>query len=162
MLTFDLESLRFLVELVGSDRVVVGTDNAFGPQQFFEWPNAIVEALNLPAADQDRILRGNEENYFVFRQDFSGCQTDRLRPQKSSKFERNNLITSLRISLWEIGRPSSTTRVYACARMGTNARRVSPHFEIRCSNTRASECCGMNDVPNISRRSLVISSTMDG
>jgi len=63
-LTFDLETLRFLVELAGSDRVVIGTDNAFGPQQFFEWPNAIVEALNLPAVDQDRILRGNAKRLF--------------------------------------------------------------------------------------------------
>jgi len=63
-LTFDLEALRFLVDLVGSDRVMVGTDNAFGPQQFCEWPNAIVEALNLPAADEDRILRGNAMKLF--------------------------------------------------------------------------------------------------
>ena len=59
-ITYDLEALRFLVELVGSDRVVVGTDNQFvAATQNFEWPNAIVEHLNLPAADEDRILRGN-------------------------------------------------------------------------------------------------------
>jgi predicted TIM-barrel fold metal-dependent hydrolase len=63
-MTYDLETLRFLVELVGSDRVVVGTDNSFGPRLNFEWPNAIVESLNLPAADQDRILRGNAKRLF--------------------------------------------------------------------------------------------------
>jgi aminocarboxymuconate-semialdehyde decarboxylase len=63
-MTYDLETLRFLVELVGSDRVVVGTDNGFGAKQNFEWPNAIVESLHLPAADQDRILRGNAKKLF--------------------------------------------------------------------------------------------------
>ena len=59
-ITYDLEALQFLVELVGSDRVVIGTDNQFfAATQNFEYPNAIVEHLNLPAADEDRILRGN-------------------------------------------------------------------------------------------------------
>jgi len=58
-MTYDLESLRFLINLVGSDRVVVGTDNGFGTRQNFEWPNAIIEHLNLQAADEDLILRGN-------------------------------------------------------------------------------------------------------
>jgi len=63
-MTYDLETLRFLVGLVGSDRVVVGTDNSFGARMNFEWPNAIVESLNLPAVDQDRILRGNARKLF--------------------------------------------------------------------------------------------------
>lgn len=59
-MTYDLETLRFLVDLVGADRVMVGTDNQFvTPKQNFEWPNAIVEHLDLPPADEDRILRGN-------------------------------------------------------------------------------------------------------
>jgi aminocarboxymuconate-semialdehyde decarboxylase len=63
-MTYDLKTLRFLVGLVGSDRVVVGTDNSFGARQNLEWPNAIVESLNLPPADQDRILRGNAARLF--------------------------------------------------------------------------------------------------
>jgi aminocarboxymuconate-semialdehyde decarboxylase len=63
-MTYDLETLRFLVGLVGSDRVVVGTDNSFGARINFEWPNAVVEQLNLPAADQDRILHGNAKRLF--------------------------------------------------------------------------------------------------
>jgi len=63
-MTYDLESLRFLIELVGADRVVIGTDNSFGPKQNFEWPNAIVEHLNLPATDQDRIFKGNAIRLF--------------------------------------------------------------------------------------------------
>jgi len=63
-MTYDLDTLRFLVGLVGSDRVVVGTDNSFGARMNFEWPNAIVESLKLPAADQDRILRGNAKRLF--------------------------------------------------------------------------------------------------
>jgi aminocarboxymuconate-semialdehyde decarboxylase len=58
-MTYDLETLRFLIQLVGSDRVLIGTDNSFGPRQNFEWPNAIVEHLKLPPADQERIFRGN-------------------------------------------------------------------------------------------------------
>lgn len=53
------EALRFLVGLVGSDRIVIGTD---GPGTFTFMdvePNALVEQLNLPATDRDRILRGN-------------------------------------------------------------------------------------------------------
>jgi len=64
-ITFDVETLRFLVDLVGSDRVMVGTDNQFyATPQSFEWPNAVVEHLNLPAADEDLILRGNAKRLF--------------------------------------------------------------------------------------------------
>jgi aminocarboxymuconate-semialdehyde decarboxylase len=51
------ETLRFLIDLVGSDRVVIGTDN-FAAMDLDE-PNALVEQLNLPSADRDRIYRGN-------------------------------------------------------------------------------------------------------
>jgi predicted TIM-barrel fold metal-dependent hydrolase len=37
--------------------VVIGTDN-FAIMDV-EWPNVLVEKLNLPAADLDRILWGN-------------------------------------------------------------------------------------------------------
>ena len=51
------ETLRFMIELVGSDRVVIGTDNY--AKMDVEQPNALVESLNLPAEDLERILRGN-------------------------------------------------------------------------------------------------------
>jgi aminocarboxymuconate-semialdehyde decarboxylase len=56
-LTYYPETLRFLIGLVGSDRVVIGTDN-FALMDV-ESPNGLVEQLNLPAADRERILRGN-------------------------------------------------------------------------------------------------------
>jgi hypothetical protein len=58
-------SLKYLIDLVGSDRVVVGTDNmggnanapvATGP---VAGPNSVLDQLDLPAADRDLILRGN-------------------------------------------------------------------------------------------------------
>lgn len=56
-LTFYPETMRFLIDFVGSDRVVIGTDNFAGMD--VEYPNALVEELKLPAADLERILRGN-------------------------------------------------------------------------------------------------------
>jgi aminocarboxymuconate-semialdehyde decarboxylase len=56
-LTYYPETLQFLINLVGSDRVVIGTDN-FATMDVEE-PNALVERIQLPAADRDRILRGN-------------------------------------------------------------------------------------------------------
>jgi aminocarboxymuconate-semialdehyde decarboxylase len=56
-LTYYPETLRFLIDLVGSDRVVIGTDN-FATMDVKE-PNKLVEEINLPAAERDRILRGN-------------------------------------------------------------------------------------------------------
>lgn len=56
-LTYYPETLRFLIGLVGSDRVVIGTDN-FALMDV-ESPNGLVEQLSLPAADRDRILKGN-------------------------------------------------------------------------------------------------------
>ena len=51
------EALRFLIHEVGSDRIVIGTD-LFAARDI-EYPNSFVEQLNLPAADLDRILKGN-------------------------------------------------------------------------------------------------------
>lgn len=56
-LTYYPETLRFLIGLVGSDRIVIGTDN-FALMDV-ESPNGLVEQLDLPAADRERILRGN-------------------------------------------------------------------------------------------------------
>ena len=51
------EALRFLIDLVGSDRVVIGTDNY--AKMDVEQPNALVDELKLPPADLERIMRGN-------------------------------------------------------------------------------------------------------
>jgi aminocarboxymuconate-semialdehyde decarboxylase len=56
------EALRFLIGLVGSDRVVIGTD-LFAAKDI-QYPGAVVEELNLPAADRDRILKGNAARLF--------------------------------------------------------------------------------------------------
>lgn len=56
------EALRFLINTVGSDRVVIGTDNY--AIMDVEYPNALVEQLKLPATDRDRILSGNAEKLF--------------------------------------------------------------------------------------------------
>ena len=56
------ETLRFMIGLLGSDRIVIGTDNY--ATMDVEQPNALVEQLNLPAADRDRILRGNAAKLF--------------------------------------------------------------------------------------------------
>jgi aminocarboxymuconate-semialdehyde decarboxylase len=56
------ETLRFMIDLVGSDRVVIGTDNY--AKMDVEQPNALVEQLQLPAADRERILRGNAARLF--------------------------------------------------------------------------------------------------
>jgi aminocarboxymuconate-semialdehyde decarboxylase len=61
-LTFYPETLRFLINLVGSDRVVIGTDN-YATMDVGE-PNALVEQLNLPTEDRDRIFRGNAARLF--------------------------------------------------------------------------------------------------
>ncbi len=51
------ETLRFMIELVGVDRVVIGTDNY--AKMDVEYPNELVESLNLPSVDLEKILRGN-------------------------------------------------------------------------------------------------------
>jgi aminocarboxymuconate-semialdehyde decarboxylase len=56
-LTYHPEGLRFLIDLVGADRIVVGTDS-FNAKDI-EYPSAVVEQFNLPAVDRDRILKGN-------------------------------------------------------------------------------------------------------
>ena len=56
-LTYHPEGLRFLIEMVGSDRIVVGTDS-FNAKDI-EYPSAVIEQFNFPAVDRDRILKGN-------------------------------------------------------------------------------------------------------
>ena len=61
-LTYYPETLRFMLSLVGSDRVVIGTDD-YAPMDV-EDPNTFIAQLNLPADDRDRILRGNAARLF--------------------------------------------------------------------------------------------------
>jgi aminocarboxymuconate-semialdehyde decarboxylase len=56
-LTYYPEGLRFLISLVGSDRIVVGTDS-FAANDI-QYPADVVDELELPAADRERMLRGN-------------------------------------------------------------------------------------------------------
>jgi aminocarboxymuconate-semialdehyde decarboxylase len=63
-MTYDLEALRFLVDLVGADRILVGTDNGNRNRQNFEWPNAIIEHLNLKSDEEELILSGNARRLF--------------------------------------------------------------------------------------------------
>lgn len=51
------EAFRFLVAMVGPDRIVVGTDN-FAAKDI-EYPSAVLDQFNLPAVDRERILKGN-------------------------------------------------------------------------------------------------------
>jgi len=59
-LTYWVPSLRYLAEMVGSDRIVLGTDNMFGPDpQMMEEPHSLIDQANFAEADRDLILRGN-------------------------------------------------------------------------------------------------------
>lgn len=73
-------TLKYLIDLVGSDRVVVGTDNMGGqggqgpgpggataqaaPGAAVPGPNSVMDQLDLPEADRDLILRGNARRLF--------------------------------------------------------------------------------------------------
>ncbi len=61
-ITYYPETLRFLISLVGSDRVVIGSDG-YAPMDVAE-PNVLVNGLDLPAQDRERILRGNAMRLF--------------------------------------------------------------------------------------------------
>ncbi len=56
-LAFWPEALKYVIDVVGSDRVVLGTDIYYGMDE--EHPVEFVDQLKLPAADRDRILGGN-------------------------------------------------------------------------------------------------------
>jgi aminocarboxymuconate-semialdehyde decarboxylase len=51
------EALRFLIGLVGFDRIVVGTDN-FAAKDV-EYPSAVLDQFNFAPADRNLILKGN-------------------------------------------------------------------------------------------------------
>jgi aminocarboxymuconate-semialdehyde decarboxylase len=58
-------ALRFLIDLVGIDRIMLGTDNMFGPgNQMTEYPHSIIDQLNLPEGERDLILQGNARRLF--------------------------------------------------------------------------------------------------
>jgi aminocarboxymuconate-semialdehyde decarboxylase len=63
-LTYYPITLRYLIDLVGSDRVVLGTDNAFNQVTTQGQPHSLVDQLNLPAPDRDLILTGNLTRLF--------------------------------------------------------------------------------------------------
>ena len=56
------ETLRFLISLVGSDRVVIGTDDYAAMD--IDKPMALVEELKLPAEDRERIFTNNAVRLF--------------------------------------------------------------------------------------------------
>ena len=56
-ITHSPDLLRFLVNLVGVDRVMLGSDYCF--DMGYERPREIVEALKLGLADRERIYAGN-------------------------------------------------------------------------------------------------------
>lgn len=51
------ETLRFMIEIVGADRVVIGSDNY--AKMDVDRPNALVEEIGLPSDDLQKILRAN-------------------------------------------------------------------------------------------------------
>ena len=59
-------NLRFMAEMVGSDRLVLGTDNMYGGgnNQMTGQPHSVIDAANFSDADRDLILRGNLKRLF--------------------------------------------------------------------------------------------------
>ena len=51
------EAFRFLVTMVGTDRIVVGTD-IFAAKDV-QYPNEVLDQFDFPAAERERILKGN-------------------------------------------------------------------------------------------------------
>jgi predicted TIM-barrel fold metal-dependent hydrolase len=54
--------MRFLIDLVGADRVVIGTDN-YAAMDVGE-PNQLVEQMKLSPEDREHIFRGNAARLF--------------------------------------------------------------------------------------------------
>ena len=59
-------NLRFMAEMVGSDRLVLGTDNMYGGgnNEMTGQPHSVIDAANFSDADRDLILRGNLKRLF--------------------------------------------------------------------------------------------------
>jgi aminocarboxymuconate-semialdehyde decarboxylase len=64
-LTFWSPSLRYLAEIVGSDRIVLGTDNMYGPgeRQMSDQPHSLVDQ-SFNDEDRQLVLRGNLKRLF--------------------------------------------------------------------------------------------------
>jgi aminocarboxymuconate-semialdehyde decarboxylase len=59
------ESLRYLAGMVGSDHIVLGTDNMYGPgRQMMEEPHSLIDQSNFADQDRDMILHGNLRRLF--------------------------------------------------------------------------------------------------
>jgi len=69
------ETMRFLIEFAGVDRIMIGTDHGYsrspndrsgtgGRQNRYEWPHWLVEAMKLPKDQEEMILRGNAAKLF--------------------------------------------------------------------------------------------------
>ncbi|HUP94057.1 MAG TPA: amidohydrolase family protein [Burkholderiales bacterium] len=56
------ETLRFMIEIVGADRVVIGSDNY--AKMDVDQPNALAEQIGLRGEDLERVLRRNAERLF--------------------------------------------------------------------------------------------------
>jgi aminocarboxymuconate-semialdehyde decarboxylase len=56
-ITHSPELLRFLIDLVGVDRVMLGSDYCF--DMGYERPRDIIDALKLSPADRDLVFGGN-------------------------------------------------------------------------------------------------------
>jgi aminocarboxymuconate-semialdehyde decarboxylase len=63
-LTYWPDSLRYLVEMVGPDRVMLGTDNMYSPGISMPQPHSVIDQANFDEADRDLILRGNAKRLF--------------------------------------------------------------------------------------------------
>jgi aminocarboxymuconate-semialdehyde decarboxylase len=63
-LTYWPDSLRYLVEMVGPDRVVLGTDNMYSPGYGMQQPHSLIDQCNFAESDRDLILRGNLTRLF--------------------------------------------------------------------------------------------------
>ena len=61
-ITYYSKTLRFLVDIAGADRVVVGTDRF--ARMDLEDPVGLVESLGLSTEDRDRIIAGNAKRLF--------------------------------------------------------------------------------------------------
>lgn len=64
-LVFWPTSLRYLAEMVGTDRIVLGTDNMHGPgPQVTEEPHSVIDQVGFSPAERDLILSGNLKRLF--------------------------------------------------------------------------------------------------
>ncbi|WP_157099176.1 amidohydrolase family protein [Novosphingobium rosa] len=59
-------NMRYLADVVGPDRIVLGTDNMYGPgdNQMANNPHSLIDQTGFTEADRDLILRGNLKRLF--------------------------------------------------------------------------------------------------